>query len=142
MATANLKVRTGNKITVKIDGKDVGLIQSIRSTDNYGLEPAYTIGEIDAQEYVPTLEVHSLSVQTLVLYTGSLLQAGVTIKDGQNALEGLIFDIIITDKQDNKVRTYTGCSYDSGEIEISTNKIVSASCQFKAIGVSSGNAWA
>lgn len=134
MAT-NLQVRTGNKITVKINGKDVGLIQSIRSSDNYGLQEASGIGDIHVTEYVPSTAMHSLSVQTMVLYKNSLLQAGVSPENGDIVLTGLVFDIVITDKDKGVLRTYLSCSYDSGDLEVSAHKIVSANCQFKALNV-------
>jgi hypothetical protein len=139
----NLKVRTGNKIVLKVNGQDVGLIQSIRCSHNYGLEHAVGIGGIKVTEYVPSRSSYALSVNSMVLYTGSLLQAGVTLADGEDALKGIVFDIVITDTHTTNggSRTYLNCSYDSGEIEVSANKIVSASCQFKALTVASGNAW-
>ena len=137
MAT-NLLTRTGNKIKVTLDGKEVGLVQSIRANDDYAPEPAVGIGDIAVTEYVPTVARHTVSVSQMVLYANSMRKAGVAIENGAAALNGLVFDIVITDKKDNATRTYTGCSYASGDMEVSTNKIVMANAQFNALSVNGG----
>jgi len=137
--TSNRQVSSGNKISVEINGKSVGLIKSIRCSDSYGLTEATGIGDINVQEWVPTVARHSLSVQSMVLFKNSLLQEGVTLKHGDEALLGVVFSIVINDKDMNGTRTYFGCSYDSGELDISANQITSASCQFKALGVTNAN---
>ena len=75
----NLKTRTGNRIVVVFDGKQIGLIQSVRANDDYSPEPASGIGDIHVQEYVPTMARHSLSVSTMMLKTGAMLQAGIEL---------------------------------------------------------------
>ena len=136
MAQTNIKVRTGNRTVVLLDGKQVGLIQSVRSSDSYGLEGVGGIGDIHQQEYVPTTATHSLSIQQLVLYTGTLRQLGLTLENGDDALKGTVFDIVTMDKNGETLRKYTGCSFDSGDLEISAHRVISASCQFKALDVS------
>lgn len=136
MATTNIKVRTGNRTVVLLDGKQVGLIQSIRTSDSYGLQEASGIGDIHVQEYVPTTATHSISVQQLVLYTGTLRQLGISLENGDEALKGIVFDIATMDKNGEVLRKYTGCSFDSGDLEISAHRVISASCQFKALDVS------
>lgn len=135
MSTTNIKVRTGNKTVVMLDGKQVGLIQSVRSSDDYGLEPASGIGDIHVQEYIPTLARHTISVQQLVLYSGTLRQMGLSLENGDDALNGLVFDIVTMDKDGTTLRKYTGCSFASGDLEVSAHKILSASCQFNALDV-------
>lgn len=71
-----------------------------------------------------------------MLYTGSLRQLGVTVENGDDALKGNVFDIVTMDKNGETLRKYIGCSYDSGDLEISAHKILSSSCQFKALDVS------
>ncbi len=135
MASTNIKVRSGNRTVVMFDGKQVGLVQSVRSSDSYQLEAASGLGDIHVQEYVPTTAQHTISVQQLVLYTGSLRQLGISLENGDDALKGTIFDIVTMDKSGEILRKYSGCSYDSGDLEISAHKIISASCQFKALDV-------
>lgn len=136
MATTNIKVRSGNRTVVLLDGKQVGLIQSVRSSDSYGLEAVGGLGDIHVQEHVPTTAIHSLSIQQLVLYTGTLRQLGLSLENGDEALKGIVFDIVTMDKNGEVLRKYTGCSYDSGDLEVSAHRVISASCQFKALDVS------
>ena len=136
MSTTNIKVRSGNRTIVLLDGKQVGLIQSVRASDSYALEPASGIGDIHVQEYVPTTATHTLSISQLVLYSGSLRQLGLSVENGDDALKGMVFDIVTMDKTGETLRKYTGCSFDSGDLEISAHKVLSSSCQFKALDVS------
>jgi len=64
MASTNQNVRTGNRFIVKFDGKTIGLCQSVDMRDDYAPEPASGIGNIHAQEYVPTMARHNLSVES------------------------------------------------------------------------------
>lgn len=61
MATTNVKTRSGNRVTVRFDGREIGLVQSVRMSDDYAPEPASGIGDIHVIEYVPTMARHSLS---------------------------------------------------------------------------------
>ena len=132
----NLKTRTGNRIVVVLDGKQVGLLQSVRSNDDYSPEPASGIGDIHAQEYVPTMARHTLSVSAMVLNKGSLISAGVAMENGDAVLQGLVFDFEMFDKDDGKLlRKYIGCSYASGDIDVSKHAIVMQSAQFNALDV-------
>lgn len=136
MSSTNIKVRSGNRTIVLLDGKQVGLVQSIRASDDYSPEPASGIGDIHVQEYVPTTARHTLSISQMVLYSGSLRQLGVSLENGDDALKGLVFDIVTMDKSGETLRKYTGCSFASGDLEISAHKILSSSCQFNALDVS------
>jgi hypothetical protein len=132
----NLKTRTGNRIVVVLDGKQVGLLQSVRSNDDYSPEPASGIGDIHVQEHVPTMARHTLSVSAMVLNKGSLISAGVAMENGDAVLQGLVFDFEMFDKDDGKLlRKYIGCSYASGDIDVSKHAIVMQSAQFNALDV-------
>lgn len=61
MSSINLKTRSGNRVVPKIDNKTIGLIQSLRMSDDYSPEPASGIGDIHVAEYVPTMGVMSLT---------------------------------------------------------------------------------
>ena len=133
----NLKARSGNRIVVMFDGKQLGLIQSDRMNDDYSPEPASGIGDIHVQEYVPTMARHSLQVQSMVLNKGTLREAGITAENGDAVLQGLVFDIEVYSKDDGTLlRKYTGCSYASGDLEVTKHAIVVASGQFFALDVS------
>lgn len=132
----NVKVQSGNRVAVIFDGKEIGLVQSVSMNDSYGLEAASGIGDIHVQEHVPTLATHSLSVSTLLLKKGAMMQAGIVPENGEFALQGLVFDFEVYDKGDGTLlRKYIGVSYDSGGIEVSKHAIVVQNGQFKALDV-------
>lgn len=132
----NIKARTGNRIVVMFDGKQIGAVQSVRMNDDYSPEPVSGIGDIHVQEYVPTMARHNLQVQTMVLKTGSMREAGIAMENGDGVLQGLVFDFEVYSKDDGTLlRKYIGCSYASGDLEISKHAIVMASGQFLALDV-------
>lgn len=136
MATQNLKTRSGNRIIVTFDGKQIGLLQSVRANDDYAPEPASGIGDIHVQEYVPTMARHSLSVSAMLLNRGAMLEAGIAAENGDAMLQGLVFDIEVYSKDDGTLlRKYTGCSYASGDLEVSKHAIVMQSGTFNALDV-------
>lgn len=136
MATSNIKVRSGNKTIVVMDGKTVGLVQSVRANDDYSPEPASGIGDIHVQEYVPTMARHTLSVSQMVLYSGTIRSLGLSFENGDDALKGMVFDIVTMDKNGETLRKYMGCSYASGDLEVSAHKILVGNGQFNALDVS------
>ena len=137
MASTNLKARSGNRVVVSFDGKQIGLVQSVRMNDDYAPEPASGIGDIHVQEYVPTMARHSLSVSSLILFVGAMRDAGISFENGDDALKGTVFDITVYAKDDGSLlRKYTGCSYASGDSEVNKHAILVANGQFNALDVS------
>lgn len=133
----NQNVRSGNRIVVKLDGKDVGLIQSVRMSDDYAPDAASGIGDIHVQEHVPTMARHSLSVSTMVLKRKSMRAQGLSTENGDGALLGLVFDIECYDKDTGELlKKYMGCTFASGDLEISKHAIVMASGTFMALDTS------
>ena len=136
MFSINLKARTGNRVIVKFNGLQIGLIQSVRSSDDYGLEPASGIGDIHVQEYVPTMARHSISVSSMVLFVGAMREAGITALNGDDVLQGKVFDIVVQSKDDgSELRKYVGCSFASGDVEVQKHGIIVATAQFNALDV-------
>lgn len=137
----NRNVRSGNQIKVLLDGKQIGLIQSITCNDDYAPEPASGIGDIHVQEYVPTMARHTLSVSAMLLNKSQLQAAGVVPENGDAVLQGLVFDV---EQYDNLtgvlLRKYSGVSYASGSIETTKHAIVTTSAQFNALDVSGDGA--
>ena len=132
----NLKTRSGNRIVVVFDGKQIGLIQNVSLNDDYAPEPASGIGDIHVAEYVPTMARHTLSVSAMMLNKGAMLEAGVAMENGDAMLQGLVFDFEVYSKDDGTLlRKYVGCSYASGSIEISKHAIAMQSAQFNALDV-------
>lgn len=138
MASVNLKARSGNRVLVKIDGKQIGLIQSVRMNDDYSPEPASGVGDIHVAEYVPTMARHTVNVSSMVLFSGAMRDAGVAMENGDAVLEGLVFDIVVESKDDGALlRKYTGCSYASGDVEVQKHAILVSNAVFNALDVSS-----
>lgn len=136
MATQNLRVRSGNRIVVKIDGKEVGLVQSVRMSDDFGPEPASGVGDIHVVEYVPTMARHSLNVSNMVLRTKNLRDQGIAVENGDEALRGMVMDFEIFDKDTGQLlRKYLGCSYASGDSEVTKHAILMQSGVFNALDV-------
>lgn len=137
MASTNLKVRSGNRTVVSFDGIDIGLVQSVQMSDNYGHEPAYGIGDIEPQEHVPTQAQYAISVSKMVLLKELTRSAGITAENADSVLQGRVFDITQYGKDENEVlRKYSGCSYVSGSTETVANRITTANAQFMALRVS------
>lgn len=137
MATVNQKVRTGNRIIVQYDGKSIGLIQSVDMRDDLSPEPASGVGNIHVAEYVPTVARHTVNVEEMVLNTQSMLAAGIACENADQALQALVFDILVQDKDTGAtLRKYVGCSYASGSVGVRKNAIVVSSASFNALDVS------
>lgn len=136
MASVNLKARSGNRVVVQFDGKEIGLIQSVRSNDDYSPEPASGIGDIHVQEYVPTMARHQINVSSMILFRQAMREAGITAVNGDDVLQGLVFDISVFSKDDgSELRKYTGCSYASGDVEVNKHAILASNAQFNALDV-------
>lgn len=132
----NLKVRSGNRIVVLFDGRQIGMVRSVRASDDYGPDPASGIGDIHVQEYVPTMARHSLSVSGMVLIKDNMQSAGITPENGDAVLMGMVFDLEVYSKDDGTlIRKYVGVSYASGDVDIQAHQIVVASGQFNALDV-------
>lgn len=133
---SNVKTRSGNRIVVVMDGKQIGLVRSVRSNDDYAPEPASGIGDIHVVEHVPTMARHSLSISAMVLIKGAMMEAGIVPENGDAVLQGLVFDLEQYDKDTGKLlRKYVGVSYASGDMDINAHQIVVQSGQFNAIDV-------
>lgn len=133
----NIKVRSGNRVVVVFDGVQLGLVRSVRASDDYSPEPASGIGDIHVQEYVPTTARHTLSVSQMVLIKGAMHDAGIASENGDDALKGLVFDLEVYSKDDGALlRKYVGVSYASGDIDINAHQIIVANGQFNALDVS------
>lgn len=132
----NIKVRSGNNIVVVFDGKQIGMVRSVRASDDLSPEPASGIGDIHVQEYVPTMARHTLSVSNMVLIKGAMMSSGIVPENGDAAMRGLVFDLEMYDKFDGKlIRKYIGVSYASGDISVDAHQIVVQSGQFNALDV-------
>ncbi len=135
---SNIQVQSGNRIIVKFDSVQVGLLQSFRVSDDYGPEPASGIGDARAVEYVPGMARHSLSVSQMLLKISSLRKLGFIPENSNEMMRGLVFDITLIDRfapGNFILRHLLGCSYASGELEISKHQILMTSAMFNVLDV-------
>lgn len=132
----NVKTQSGNRVEVSFDGKVVGLLQNLRMSDDYGPEPASGIGDIHAIEHVPGMARHSLSASQMVLIKGALRDVGIAVENGDAVLKGNVFDVTVIQKDTQRtLRKYLGCSFASGDVEISKHAIVVSNIQLNALDV-------
>lgn len=131
-------VNSGNRIEVQFDGQQIGLLQNLRPSDDYGHEPASGVGDIHVQEYVPSLARHQLTASTMVLFTGNMRDLGIAMENGDEVLRGLVFDIAIygrDPKNSGLLRKYVKCSFTGGDVEIQKHAIVVSNANFSALDV-------
>jgi hypothetical protein len=132
----NHKVRSGNRTVITYDGFQVGFVKSVRMNDDYSPEPASGIGDIHVGEWVPTMARHTITVSRLILETDKMRERGIFAENGDAVLQGLVFDMETYNKDDGTLlRKYTGCSYASGDMEVSAHQILIGSGQFNALDV-------
>lgn len=133
---SNVKTRSGNRVVVVFDGKQIGLVRSLNGSDDYGPDAASGIGDIHVQEYVPTVARHTLSISAMVLIKGAMLEAGIVPENGDAVLQGLVFDLEVYDKDTGALlRKWVGVSYASGSIDINAHQIIVQNGQFNALDV-------
>lgn len=134
MAQINQQVRSGNRIVAMFDGKQIGLLQDIRFQEDYNPTEASGIGNILVQEWVPTLARFNVSTRFMVLNLQSMYSAGIVPIDGDGVLQGFVFDIQIQDSVSGLLlRKYVGCSYASGDIEVTKHAIVMTNANFNCL---------
>lgn len=134
--TSNVKTNTANRVVIQFGGVSVGLLQSARLADSYALEDASGIGDIHVVEHVPTKAVHTIAVSNMTLFTGHMRDQGISRINGDDALRGLVFDIVVLSKDTGlPVRAAKSCSFDSGTTSIEAHRIVMQEGQFKALDV-------
>lgn len=133
MSTIRNNAMSANRVLLKLDGEVVGMAQNCRSSDDYAPDGASGIGDIHVQEFVPTVARHSLSLTQLKFRNESLRAKGLIPENGDAALRGVEFDILIQDKNGASVlRKYIGCVFASGDIDVQKHQIVSGTAQFLA----------
>jgi hypothetical protein len=131
---SNVKTRSGNRVRLLLNGTEVGFAQNARFADDYGLEPASGIGDIHVGEYVPGMARHTVNISYMVLIIGALNDQGFIPQNGDDVLKGLVFDTEILDKDtQNLIQKAIGCSYASGEYEVSKHAIVMQSVVLMAL---------
>lgn len=137
------KVYSGNRIEIKLAGEVVGLLQDLTASDSYDPEMASGIGDIHATEYVPTVARHQLQCSVMVLFEAQLRSVGVSWENGDDALQGKVFDIEIFGKNSEPgspdpaglLRKYQKCTFEGGDVQVRKHAIVVNSARFLALDV-------
>jgi hypothetical protein len=138
--TTNVNTFSGNRIKVLFGGVPVGLIQSVRWADDYGLEDASGIGDIHVIEHVPAKAVHTLNVSNMCLFVGNLRDQGIATLNGAQAMLGLVLDIVAYSLDSGlPLRAAKSCSYASGSIAVEAHRIVMQEGVFKALNMTGSN---
>jgi hypothetical protein len=137
MATTNVQAKSANRIAILYDGKQVGACKSVSLHESYNHETVTGIGDIHVIEHVPTLAAYSVQIEAMVLEKEALRSAQILTEDGDDTLVGRVFDISVIHRDTGEeLRKFSGCTYDSGDIRITANQVISTSAQFKALRVS------
>lgn len=109
----NQTVHAGHTIKLKINGMEVGRVQSIEGRRSFGQEPVFEIGSIMPQEHVPLRYEGSINLSKYLIRKKSLADLGLS-----SLAEGIlnidVIDVEITDRYTgNIVIVYQGCSQNS-----------------------------
>jgi hypothetical protein len=130
----NVVTNSGNRIIVEMNNKQVGLVQSVRPSDDYGHEPASGVGDIHVVEYVPARAMHSIEVSNMQLFTGHMRDLGLAPVNGDMVLQGLVYDIVFYSKDTNQeLRRYVNCSWVSGNVSVEAHRIVMEQGSLRAL---------
>lgn len=135
--TPNVTVLSGNRVEVRFDDVIVGMAQTLRANDDYGPQEVSGIGDIHVKEWVPSLARHTLTASVIQLKKESLESLGLATENGKAMLAGLVFDIAIVSKDApyQVLRTYQGCSFASGDVEVTKHAIIIRNGTWMALDV-------
>jgi hypothetical protein len=138
----NYKSHTGNRIIIRFNGAIVGLVQSLRASEDFGVQGLYQVGDIQAAELVPTQAQYTLTADMIFLktdtfYSGFGSSTPLAPVDPYGALYFKPFQVAIYDSDTMKLMRYwDGCYYSQGDLQISMNAVLTGSCTFRAITAS------
>ena len=133
----NVLAKTGNRAIVTLDGAAVAAMQSISMDDDFAPDPLSGIGDIHVQENVPTMARHTVHASEMVTSKAAMRKLGVTLENGDGALKGLVFDIMVMGKDDGELlRKYTGCSFAQGSSRVEKHRIVTSDATFMCLDAS------
>jgi hypothetical protein len=79
---------SGNHLLVKINGNNVGYIQTITAQDDYAPEPLSGLGDIHVREWVPTMARYTIAIDRMVLRQASLMDVAGGMSDVPNGPSG------------------------------------------------------
>lgn len=113
---ANLQKQTvhaGHTIKMKVNGQEIGRVQSIQGRRSFGQEAVYEIGSIMPQEHVALRYEGSVSLSKYLIRKKSLADLGLSAL-AEGILNIDVIDIEVTDRYTGDiVIVYQGCSQNS-----------------------------
>lgn len=119
----NQTVHAGHTILIKIEGAEIGRIQSGDARRSFGQEAIYQIGSIMPQEHVPLRYEGGFTVDRFYVRRGDLHKLGYAAL-GEEILTMDVIDIEILDNVTGEtVRVYEGCSLNDYSETFRTNQI-------------------
>lgn len=133
-------VITGNLVVVKLNNKVLGLLQNVRVSNSYGIDPQSGIGDIHFQDLPATQARHNISVGKAMMLNESLESAGVVPQNGVEALKQPYFSIEAyqvdpTGAQGKLLWAADFCKYDSGEVDVQPHRTVMQNATFIALDI-------
>jgi hypothetical protein len=138
--TTNVATNSGNRVVIEINNQKVGLIQTVRMSDDYGHEPASGVGDIHVIENVPSRAMHTLEVTNMVLLKGNMRDLGIAPENGDAVLQGIVYDLVVYSKDTNaELRRYISCSWISGSTSIDAHRIIMQQGSLRALDVKDTN---
>jgi hypothetical protein len=109
-SAASQTVHSGQTIKIKIDGQEVGRIQSGEGRRSFGQEGIYEIGSIMPKEHVPLRYEGGFTVDKFYVRKKDLAKLGIAAL-GEDILKMDVIDIEVLDNVTGEtVRVYEGCS--------------------------------
>lgn len=133
----NIKAKTANRAIVTVDGSAVAALQNVSFDDDYAPDQLSGIGDIHIQENVPTVARHTVHASEMVTSGPKMRGLGVAIENGDAALKGLVFDIMVMGKDDGALgRKFTGCSFASGSSRVEKHRIITTDATFNCLDAS------
>lgn len=135
MAVNNI-IKTANTAILTFNNVVLGTLQTVRFSEDYGIQPAYGIGSIDPIENVPGAARYTVTASVLVMNNDDLTANGIQPGSSADVLTGNVFDILLIDKiSRTTIQTARNCSFASGDTEISTNRVVTRNITFQALAI-------
>jgi len=127
---------TGNIISIKIGGTEVGRAQNITADTDFGLEDVSGIGDVEVQEHVNTKITHTFSMEKFIINKKTLLELGI-VPVSEDVLTMGVIDIEILEKTSGTlIKKYESCSCQTYNLRVAAHQIVGESATWRALSCS------
>ena len=126
---------TGNIISIKIRGQEVGRAQNITADTDFGLEDVSGIGDVLVQEHVNTKITHTFTMEKFIINKQSLLDLKIVPVSEDVLTMGLIDIEIINKEQGTLIKKYENCSCQNYSLRVAAHQIVGENATWRALNV-------